>query len=84
MVRRQSSILFALHQVLGVVFDDRLVPPRAKTEAVAINGNSVNIDLIKRDRAPLLLPSRSMVRVYFNHPRPFQESVARVDLSIRI
>ncbi len=54
----------ALHQVFGVVFDDRLVPPRAKTEAVAISGTSVlekiqTAHRVREDSAvPLALPGQ--------------------------
>ena len=54
----------ALHQVFGVVFDDRLVPPQAKTEAVAITGVRVLKQIqtahrVREDSAvPLALPGQ--------------------------
>ena len=54
----------ALHQVFGVVFDDRLTPPKAKTEAVAITGVRVleQIQTAHRVRensaVPLALPDQ--------------------------
>ena len=54
----------ALHQVFGVFFDDRLVPPRGKTEAVAISGAEVlerieTAHCVREDSAvPLALPGQ--------------------------
>ena len=54
----------SLHQIFGVVFDDSLVPPQAKTEAVAINGVRVleQIQTAHRVRedsgVPLALPGQ--------------------------
>ena len=54
----------ALHQILGVVFDDRLVPPQVKTEAVAISDARVLEQIetahrVREDSAvPLALPGQ--------------------------
>ncbi len=48
----------ALHQVVGVLFDDRSPPPQAKTEAAAINGTRVleHIETAYRVRGDSAVP----------------------------